>query len=647
MKTKLLCIALTFTVVFFSIGTAANAQNKIKAKPAKSVSAARDFQGKSAPSNTALFAKKNSSKSACDTLNLNAYKNTWTVTSYSVTATPQFSSGFVNGVNTYGDKVKAAYFPNTGANTYVLGGMIALAKAYSTTPSKTVTVKIWNVVSGNPGTVLASQTVTMQKLMTDVNGNYFTDVHFASPVLVSGAAFFMGIDMSGLDWTTSHDTLSIQSNVDPETSPTATWEMQTDNNWYSYTNASSWGLNISLAIFPVMTNVFAHASFTQSATNTCAGSPVTLNASASVQNSVYWVLAGATPSTSSALVPVVTYASAGTYPVKLYVFGGSCDNLDSMLTSITITPSPVPNATATPAAVCLGSSSVLSASNGISYQWSGHPLGSLPNLTVTPTVITTYTVTVTGSNGCSASQSVIVTINPAPAPNASANPAIFCPGGTVLISATPGMSSYLWTPGGNTNAAFVASPIANTTYTVSVTDALGCTATDDVAVTKFNDIYLGHDTTLCVTSSIVLNAGAGYDSYLWSGGQTTPSVTINGASVGVGTFLYAVSVTKGACTASDTISVTFTTCVGINENNSNISVSLVPNPSTGITNFSVTGINKPADIAIYSLLGQLIYADKITGNATARIDLSHLAKGVYMVRIFNEETNSSRKLVIQ
>ncbi len=42
-----------------------------------------------------------------------------------------------------------------------------------------------------------------------------------------------------------------------------------------------------------------------------------------------------------------------------------------------------------------------------------------------------------------------------------------------------------------------------------------------------------------------------------------------------------------------------------------------------------------------------MYADKINGNTTTRIDLSHLPKGVYMVRIFNEETNSLRKLVIQ
>jgi len=170
---------------------------------------------------------------------------------------------------------------------------------------------------------------------------------------------------------------------------------------------------------------------------------------------------------------------------------------------------------------------------------------------------------------------------------------------------------------------------------------------DNITISDAPVVNLGHDTTLCAGHNLTLNAGAGMDSYLWSGGQTTPTITVDTTGIGLGTFTYFVHVTKGLFTVSDTIKVTFTSCVGLIENNGNISVSLVPNPTTGITNLSVTGINKPADITIYSLLGQLMYADKINGNTTSRIDLSHLPKGVYLVRIFNEETNSLRKLVIQ
>ena len=646
MKTKLLAYIMTFILVNFFLGLQLNAQNKIKSKPALSIASAHDYSGNSSVVNSVLSKVENSTKSACDTLNLNAYKNTWTVVDYSVSATPLYSSGFINGVNTYGDKAKAAYFANTNANTYITGGMFALSRAYSSNPSKTVTVRIWNVVSGNPGSILASQTVTMQQLMTDANGNYFSVVQFANPVLVSGAAFFMGFDISGLDWATSHDTLSIQSNQDPQTTPTTTWEMQSDNLWYSYTNAASWNLNISLAVFPVMTNVPADASFTQSATNTCVGYPVTFNAAASVQNTVYWVLAGATPSTSSTLAPVVHYANAGTYPVKLYVHGGSCNNLDSMITTIVIAASPVPNATATPSSVCPGSSTVLSAANGISYQWNGQPLGPTPNITVTPTTNTTYTVTVTNSNGCSASQSVNVTLYTPPAPVATATPSIFCNGSSVLLSTAPGMSSYVWAPGGNTTAAFVANPTTNTTYTVSVTDAHGCTATDDITVTEFTEPEIGSDTTICVNASLVLDAGAGYDSYIWSDGEITQTISFSGTSIG--TFPVYVTVTSGTCSATDSLSVTFILCnVGEIETNNNVNISMVPNPTTGVINVSVNGFNAPAQLAIYSLLGQLMYADKIDVNATTSLNLSQLAKGVYMVRIFNDNTSTLNKLVIQ
>ncbi len=41
---------------------------------------------------------------------------------------------------------------------------------------------------------------------------------------------------------------------------------------------------------------------------------------------------------------------------------------------------------------------------------------------------------------------------------------------------------------------------------------------------------LGADTTLCAGSTIVLSAGAGYQSYLWSTGSTSPSITVSAAN---------------------------------------------------------------------------------------------------------------------
>ncbi|NVO02716.1 MAG: T9SS type A sorting domain-containing protein [Bacteroidetes bacterium] len=426
------------------------------------------------------FPSNTPTKNTCDTTNLNSYKTTWTVVDYSVTATPQFSSGFVNGINTYADKAKANFFNNTGSN-YILGCYIAFSKAYSTTPSKTITVNVYPNASGSPGTPIASKSFTMQKIMNDVNGNFFTEVIFDYPVPIT-SSYFIGVDMSNLNWATSHDTLSIQSNQSPQTTPSAVWEKQSDNLWYQYTNAASWNLSISLAIFPFVTDIPANANFTQSSTTICSGYPLTLNASSSIQNSVYWLLPGGNPANSSVVSPTVTYATAGTKNIKLYVLGGGCNNLDSMLSTVTVLPSPVVGVSSTPAAICLGNSASLNATGGIYYEWAGFPPGQNP-VTVNPTANTTYNVTVTSGNGCSASQNVTVNVNQAPDPNANATPPSICLGSSSLLTSTPGMASYIWTPSGGTTAALSVTPGTTTTYTVATIDGNGCTAIDSVVVT--------------------------------------------------------------------------------------------------------------------------------------------------------------------
>lgn len=99
--------------------------------------------------------------------------------------------------------------------------------------------------------------------------------------------------------------------------------------------------------------------------------------------------------------------------------------------------------------------------------------------TVTPSTTTTYTVTVTNGNLCTASDAVIVTVNPLPIVNAG-NDVGICVGQTTILTATGG-PSYLWSNGATT-AVITVSPVATTTYTVTVTNNFGCAANDVVIV---------------------------------------------------------------------------------------------------------------------------------------------------------------------
>ena len=99
---------------------------------------------------------------------------------------------------------------------------------------------------------------------------------------------------------------------------------------------------------------------------------------------------------------------AGDYTLIFTPSDGTC----GQATEVTITVNPLPNitATATPARICLGEESTLSATGGVSYMWdAASPAGDGK---VEPTETTTYHVTVTDVNGCKKTAEVTVNVNP-------------------------------------------------------------------------------------------------------------------------------------------------------------------------------------------------------------------------------------------
>lgn len=146
----------------------------------------------------------------------------------------------------------------------------------------------------------------------------------------------------------------------------------------------------------------------------------------------------------------------------------------------------------------------------------------------------TYTVTVTDTCGWTASDEVTITVWENPVADAGADFGI-CEdqlstliGGSPTASAgTPGYT-YVWTPAGNLNSAFIANPtfthpgVGVYTFTVTVTDANGCQDTDEVTVEVWElpIADAGMDTTICQLESIVLGgtptATAGQPPYTYS-----------------------------------------------------------------------------------------------------------------------------------
>ncbi|MGM0625754.1 MAG: T9SS type A sorting domain-containing protein [Bacteroidota bacterium] len=68
---------------------------------------------------------------------------------------------------------------------------------------------------------------------------------------------------------------------------------------------------------------------------------------------------------------------------------------------------------------------------------------------------------------------------------------------------------------------------------------------------------------------------------------------------------------------------------------------IYPNPSTGIVN--TQNIN---EISIFNAIGQRVYQNADL-NTNGKINLEHLEKGVYIVRMKNNDSTSSQKLIIE
>ena len=194
-------------------------------------------------------------------------------------------------------------------------------------------------------------------------------------------------------------------------------------------------------------------------------------------------------------------------------------------TSNWVTPGGVVTGTACPSEVAVGvsgltdacGSTTLTAIGGVSYAWS---TGSNTEST-TITASGTYTVTATFSGGGTSTANVVVNILPLPAVPTISGTTTACD--LVGLTANPsGLANYAWSNGANTAAATFTK---SGTYTVTITDANGCTASASQTVTI-------HKATPSISGTAdgcdqVTLTAAGGTLYTWTGGATGASATFN------------------------------------------------------------------------------------------------------------------------
>jgi uncharacterized protein YjdB len=240
----------------------------------------------------------------------------------------------------------------------------------------------------------------------------------------------------------------------------------------------------------------------------------------------------------------VTPSVTTTYTVTSTSVNGCTSNSE---VTVTVVPELIANA-GEDVEICSGEETVLTASGGVSYTWNTGATSA--QLTVSPNTTTTYTVTVEDGFGNSDSDSVTVTVNDSPTLTITEDLTIV-EGESIQLTIS-GASTYAWSTGETSNTIDV-SPNETTTYTVIGTTAT-CSTEAQVTVTveELLVVSAGQDENVCENDSyeVVLTASLG-DSYLWSTGETTQSITVSPLS----TTTYSVTVTSGIQEDTDDVTV--------------------------------------------------------------------------------------------
>ncbi|MDR0969012.1 MAG: C25 family cysteine peptidase [Lentimicrobiaceae bacterium] len=245
---------------------------------------------------------------------------------------------------------------------------------------------------------------------------------------------------------------------------------------------------------------------------------------------------------------------------------------------------------------------------------------------------------------------------------ATAAPSTICYGGATALKAKAiggsGTYTYTWTPTETIEVTdaqtTIASPTETTTYTVEVSDGTN-TVTSDVTVIvtaepviEMNsyDVVLYKDVNSSFELIPTMEDAA---LYLWSTGETTPTITLHAADYHTGVYLITVMIANSNdCIATANIKLTVQNFVGL-EDREELLLYAYPNPARDMINISVIGDSKTFDYELLNYQGQLITTkanNPLNGSAIEQMHVGNLSKGIYYLRVRTGNQLQIQKIVI-
>ncbi len=351
-----------------------------------------------------------------------------------------------------------------------------------------------------------------------------------------------------------------------------------------------------------------------------------LNAASAVN--LYRNSAGAAASYNIGGLVNITGTSAATAGYFYFYYNWQVQKANCTSSPVAVTASVLaaPSLTATSAAICAGQNTNLTASGAVSYTWSTGGTSSV--ISVTPASTTTYSLT--GSNGgaCVSTITTAVTVNANPV--VSVNSSTICVGSSANLTAS-GATTYSWNTGASTNNISV-SPTANTSYTAyGYNGSCSGSAVSNVVVNPLPVVTVAATkTNACVTDGLIAltgtPAGGTYSGAGVAGSNFDPTT-------GVGNYTVSYSYTDpNGCIGSNNVNIIVAICTDIQMLGNGASLSVYPNPASEFFVVNTSAKTSDLTLKVIDATGKSV-VDKTLMSNSEQIDISKLAKGIYLIEV--------------
>ncbi len=377
----------------------------------------------------------------------------------------------------------------------------------------------------------------------------------------------------------------------------------------------------------VAVTAYAIPSITSSATNpsSCGSSTGSVVVSGSGTGVVSWTGSTSGSSGTVSLPYTITNLAAGTYNVTFTSSNSCVSNTTSEALSDPGAPSAPTITAGGSTTICSGESVTLTNTYSTGVLWSN----GATTQDITVTAAGNYSVTYTDINGCSSSSAATtVVVNSLPTVDAGTNQDV-CEGTQITLSGN-GASTYSWDNGVSDGVAFTPS-IGTTTYTVTGTDANGCTNTDQVDVTVNALPTLSTTPTdigfICTYEAPITLVGDPSGGTFTGNGVSGNVFDPNIAGIGTHTITYSYTDGNG-CENTITMTAHVDGCLGVDEVPLE-GVTLFPNPNNG--EFVITGLEIGEEFSVFDNNGRLVHTG-IADSESVQVNLPDVESSIYYLQ---------------